>query len=675
MGKTYFVFIIILFSTLAASAEDTLKVLSPKPQHFEQTRWIHNLLRAHHYAKKEMNDSISSVIFDNLLEAIDYNKLYFLEKDIETFREFEDQMDDHISSAKLGFPFEVFKSYRLKALARMEKVFDRLDQGFDFTLDEEHNFSKQREEWAKTEKELDERWRQVLKTQALSLKLAQKDSAGITSSLIKRYEQFRRNLVQYNSEDVYQLFMNAYLSVFDPHTNYFSPISSENFKINMSLSLEGIGARLSQQIEYTVINEVIPGGPAFKSKQLNKDDKIIGVGQGDDGDFEDIIGWRLDDVVQKIRGPKGTVVKLLILRKGDSPSSIPDTVRIVRDKIKLDDQAAKSEIFTLKNGDDDFKLGVISIRSFYLSFEDRRRGDPNYRSTTRDVKKLIVDLKSKGVDGLMVDLRYNGGGALEEAINMSGLFIPGGPVVQVKNTMGLIDVKRDVDFNVYYDGPLFVMVNRHSASASEIFAGAIQDYQRGIVIGENTFGKGTVQELLGLRSYIRTYDPRTLGQLKLTRAKFYRVTGSSTQRRGVVPDIQFPMPFDPDEIGESSRKNALPWDKIQPSQFNRSGEVTNKDIRKINDIFVSDLQSDEYLKQWRENIIEAKEDQDDEVSLNYQDRLKVLEEMNRKKEQKTEDKGIIELFEFEEDEQKKKIEGDLFLREGLKLLMDFVKLS
>ena len=354
---------------------DSLPILKPEPKHHLQMSAIRGLLTQYHYRKQGLNDSISAEIFKNYLESMDYYKIYFLDHDIEYFKKYESQFDDFIRSANLDVPYQMFLKYRERALIRVTKILERLEKGFDFTTEDYYDSEELKKSWAKDENEQDARWEKVLKMQAINLKLAQKDSAKINEILTKRYQQTERNLTQNNSEDVYSLFMNAYTSVFDPHTNYFSPITSENFKINMSLSLEGIGARLQQQVEYTVINEVIAGGPAFKSEKLKKDDKIVGVAQGEDGEFIDIVGWRLDDVVQKIRGPKGSLVRLLILSGEDSPAAIPDTVDIIRDKIKLDDQGAKSKVYPIKAGDSEYKLGVISIKSFYLDFDEKRQGD------------------------------------------------------------------------------------------------------------------------------------------------------------------------------------------------------------------------------------------------------------------------------------------------------------
>ena len=505
---------------------DTLKTLEPKEEHPSEALVITNLLKQYHYRKLSLSDSISSVIYTNYFESLDPYKADFYAEDVKQFESLRFELDNQIPSGDLDFAFEVFTIYRERALERIDFIFEMLETEFDFTKDEKYTFDREDSQRPRTQAEKKEVWRKILKNQALSYKLAGREWEDISKSLKKRYERIQKAIYQYNSEDVFQSYMNAYTSAYDPHTNYFSPPDAENFQIEMALSLEGIGARLTQNLDYTQVAEIIAGGPAFKSKAIQKDDKIIGVAQGDDGEFLDVIGWRLDDVVAKIRGPKGSVVRLQILKASEGIDALPDTLRLVRDKIKLEDQAAKAELIPISEGNTTYNLGVITIPSFYLSFEDLRAGIEDYRSTTRDVKKLIGELREQGMDGLMIDLRFNGGGALQEAIELTGLFVDQGPVVQVRNYDATVERYDDEDGGkVYYDGPLAVLVNRGSASASEIFSGAIQDYRRGVVIGESTFGKGTVQNIIGLDRYIRNPD-YNLGQIKMTLAKFYRVSGS-----------------------------------------------------------------------------------------------------------------------------------------------------
>ncbi|MEM9329632.1 MAG: carboxy terminal-processing peptidase, partial [Bacteroidota bacterium] len=476
----------------------------------------------------------------------------------------------------------------------------------------------------------------------------------------------------------------------------------ENFQIEMSLSLEGIGARLMQQLDYTLVASVVPGGPAFKSKKIKKDDRIIGVAQGDEGEFEDVIGWRLDDVVQKIRGPKGSVVRLLVLASEREITDLPDTLRIIRDRIKLEEQSAKAEVIPITEGNETYNLGVINLPSFYIDFDARSKGDPNFKSTTRDVKRLITELQEQGIDGLLMDLRYNGGGSLQEAIDLTGLFIPQGPVVQVRNTDQSVDkLEDDDDATVFYDGPLAVLINRYSASASEIFSGAIQDYERGVIVGENSFGKGTVQNLIDLGRPVMNYMNRmiayrksanqdvsdlmfmrdalqsgdvTLGQLKMTLAKFYRVTGSSTQRLGVQPDISFPTPFEPEEFGESSRESALPWDEISSANFVETDNISDELIDKLYKLYASHLETDPDLKALVKETDEIKnDDYSSLVSLNYDERKAASDARQAANNNNDMSTSIEDSEVFTNEENRDKLSEDPYLKEALRLLAQLSK--
>ncbi|MGH7455872.1 MAG: S41 family peptidase, partial [bacterium] len=419
---------------------------------------------------------------------------------------------------------------------RLANVSKLLEKEFDFTVAENYQPDRENVRWAARPDELDELWRKRMKNEALELKLAGKDWTSISSTLDKRYTNFRRRIEQLDAEDVFQFFMNALSEYYDPHTNYMSPISAENFNIGMSLSLEDIGALLNTEDEYTKVVEIVAGGPADRSKQLWASDKIVGVAQGDDGKMVDVIGMRLDDVVQMIRGKKETVVRLEIIPAGSPAGSPTKIIRLVRDKVVRQEAAAKSDTLEIMQDGQKHKIGVITIPTFYSDFEGRQRGDDNYKSTTRDVRRLLAELKGAQVEGILIDLRRNGGGSLQEAIELTGLFIKDGPVVQVRNSDGEVDQHRDPDPGIVYDGPLTVLVDRVSASASEIFAAAIQDYKRGVVLGAQTYGKGTVQNLLDLNRVIRSNDAK-YGQLKVTMAKFYRINGGTTQHRGVIPDL------------------------------------------------------------------------------------------------------------------------------------------
>ena len=682
--KALRLFLIILIGAIAHNTfssagvdPDTLAVLKPASKHLKETYLVTTLLNRNHYRKLPLDDSLSTVIYNNYLESLDNNKAYFLKSDIEYFDKYKEQLDDDIRRGNVDVAFQIFRMFRERANTRLNYVFSLIEKGFDYSIEESIPSEDLNQFWAETNEEVNERWRKIIKSQAVNLKLAKKDDEEIKETLTKRYKRYRKGINQYNSDDVFQFFMNSYTESFDPHTNYFSPISSENFKINMSLSLEGIGARLTQRLDYTLVDEIIAGGPAYKSKAIHKNDKIVAVAQGDDDEFVDVIGWRLQDVVQLIRGPKGSVVRLQLIKGDAAINALPDTLRLVRDKIKLEEQSAKAEIIPLTEGNDQFKLGVITIPSFYINFDEARSGVKDYKSTTRDVKKLLEELQQKEVDGILIDLRYNGGGSLKEAIDLTGLFIQDGPVVQVRNTDGSVNIKKDVDRSIQYNGPLAVLINRFSASASEIFAGAIQDYQRGIIVGEQSFGKGTVQNLIGLNQLFPA-DNDKMGQLKLTLAKFYRVSGSSTQNIGVLPDIKFPAYIESNEFGESSRPNSLPWDMITTSNYYPTNNISPELITKLKMLYEEHLNSDPGLKELLTEIEEAKRARaSDVISLNLEQRQKELDESEERKNkanaglEASAGKYNAEVTFSEENNEK--LGEDPYLKEGLRLLAELVK--
>jgi carboxyl-terminal processing protease len=527
-----------------------------------------------HYKDTRLNDMLSSDILDGYLELLDPNRSYFLASDIEQFERFRKGLDDALRHSDLAPAFEIFNVYTARVTERVEHAHRLLEQPFDFTVEEEYQFDRSENDWAADRSELDEIWRKRVKNDVLRLKLTDKEHDAILETLNERYDNLQRRIVELNSDDIFQFFMNAFAHAIEPHTAYLSPRSSENFEISMRLSLEGIGALLGRETEYTSIQRVVPGGPADKDGRLQAGDRVIGVGQGREGKMVDVIGWRIDDVVDLIRGPKDTVVRLEVLPEDvgiDGPSTIID---IVRNEVKLEEQAAKSEIIEVPGDDGQIiKIGVIDLPVFYLDFNGRALNKPDYRSSTRDVRRLIKEMEAEGVSGLVIDLRNNGGGSLLEATTLTGLFIDQGPVVQVRNSSGRVSTEEDTDPGMAWGGPLAVMVNRYSASASEIFAAAIQDYGRGIVVGETTFGKGTVQSLLDLDDYAPSDSP-SIGQLKITMAQFFRVNGGSTQNKGVVPDIQFPSAGDPQEHGERSMENALPWTRIDAAEYRPEGDLS-----------------------------------------------------------------------------------------------------
>lgn len=660
---------------------DTTKLV-PLEKHKSEALVVTSLLGQHHYRKTDLNDSLSSVVFDDYLESLDHNKSYFLKSDVDYFEKYRNQLDDDLKQGEVDVPFQIFRIYRERLYERIDKILVDLESEIDFTVDEYYDFDPKKTEWATTRKELDDRWKKIIKSQAISLKLGGKEWDNIQETLTKRYKRYQKYYQQYKPDDVFQIFMNSFSEQFDPHTNYFSPKSSEDFKINLSLSLEGIGARLNNPNDYITIVDIVPGGPAYKSKKLFKDDRIVGVAQEKDEEFTDVFGWRTEDAVQLIRGDKGTIVKLQILPHDAPVASEPVIVQLVRDKIKLEEQSAKKQIVPINRNGQTYQLGVIKIPSFYIDFEAAQKGDPDYKSTTRDVKKLVQELKTEGVDGIMIDLRYNGGGSLQEATELTGLFIPQGPVVQVKNSNGSIDVQKDDDRSVSYDGPLAVMVNRFSASASEIFSGAIQDYKRGVIIGEVTYGKGSVQQLVNLEQFLPKEDEK-LGQLKLTLAKYYRITGSSTQNVGVIPDVEFPSFVDMEEYGERSLPSALPWDQIRSTHYNASNNISPEIVQNLKVLFRDRLENDKDLMDY---IKDAKEIQElrnrSTISLNYEKRKMEIDELEKKRKDR-EGGDINDLsqsvaqseVETVDDAAYENLDKDLFLKEGLYLLAELTKVK
>ena len=531
--------------------------LAPEAIQGETLGEMINALQNRHYEGKNYDDALSAAHLDAYIDTLDPQKMFFTLDDVNSFQIYRTTLDDAGREGNLVPAFTIFTQYQTHLKARLEAILVELPATvpeFDYSVSEYLPIDGDDVAWAASSTELDDRWRKRLKNQALSLKLADKSVDEIAPTLTKRYRNQLNRLEQYNERDVFAIYANALTEQYDPHTSYFSPRRAENFDINMSLSFDGIGAVLQVDDEYTKVVRLVPAGPADKQGDLSPSDLIIGVGQGVEGPIEDVVGWRLDEVVDLIRGPRETTVRLEVI-PGKGKTDQRQVVAIERNKVKLEEQAAQSELLELDDADGvTRKVGVIEIPAFYIDFAALRRGDEDYKSTTRDVKKLIEELQAQGAEALVIDLRNNGGGSLQEANDLTGLFIEYGPTVQIRSAERKVwrDGKRRR--SAYYQGPVAVLINRLSASASEIFAGAIQDYGRGIVLGDRSFGKGTVQTLLGMPE----------GQLKVTESKFYRISGDSTQHRGVVPDIDFPSLFDPSEIGESALDNALDWDQISP---------------------------------------------------------------------------------------------------------------
>jgi len=526
-----------------------------------------------HYSRTAIDDEFSRNLLDSYIKTLDSNKHYFLASDIEYFQRYRDTLDDTLRDNDMDPVFDMFRIYRLRAQQNLSFIIQSLDEEPDFSIDEDYLFDREDEPWALTEAELQDLWRKRMKNDAISLMLADKSWEESTDVLGKRYKRLLKRVNEIDSDDVIENFLNAFTHTLDPHSSYMSPRNSEEYRIAMSLSYQGIGASLQLEDDYVTIINIIPGGPAAIDGKLKPNDRITAVGQDDSGELVDVIGWELDDVVQLIRGESGTTVRLQILSADNMPGDAETVLPLIREKVKLEERAAQSELIEIDRNGTLSKVGVISVPSFYMDFEARSRGDKDYVSTTKDVSRLILELEEEGITALVMDLRSNGGGHLSEATALSGLFIDKGPVVQLRDTSGRIEVLDDPEPTLTYDGPLVVLVDRFSASASEIFAAAIQDYGRGLVVGQQTFGKGTVQNLYDLDQYSRMASDPGLGQLTLTIGKYYRINGGSTQNRGVIPDIELPSAIDSERIGESSRPGALPWDQIRSAKYDEYGSI------------------------------------------------------------------------------------------------------
>lgn len=654
---------------------DTTKYFQPTASHMKEAEIIVPILNFYHYRDIDLDDSLSSAIFDNFIEALDGNKNYFLASDIQSFQKYRFKLDDDLKQGNLVVPFYIFNIYNKRLKNRLEYALAHVEDKFDFSKDETYYFDREELPYAKTEAELDELWRMNLKNQALNLKLSGSDNKKIAETLKTRYERFQSNVEKYNSNDVFEIYMNSVTEAFDPHTNYFTPLNAEDFEMQSKKSLEGIGATLQQDNDFTKIVELRPGGPAFLSGEINKDDRVVGVAQGADGEMVNTVGWRSDEVAGIIRGPKGTLVRLELLPAGSSVGAPTKEVKIVRDKINLDDAKAKSKVVQFTENGQEYTIGVITVPDFYLNSEEMEESPEDYSSTTNDVKKLITELEEEGADGIMLDLRNNGGGALFEAINMTGLFVPGGTVVQVKYKKDQIEQLDDNNKSMYYDGPLNVLVNRFSASASEIFAGAIQDYKRGVIVGEQTYGKGTVQNVRELNAFLRDPGDENLGLIKYTMAKFYRVTGSSTQHLGVTPDVALPSAFSAEEFGESSKPSAMPWDKIPAVNFTPLDYVDGNLISLLNQRLKQREKTDQLLVDLKYDIELVKKNRKlHSVSLNYDVRKKEQDDLKEQRDARV--KVGASLKELEANKVSDRSLNDLkdaYLKESILLLADQIE--
>ncbi|HEY4091838.1 MAG TPA: carboxy terminal-processing peptidase [Luteibacter sp.] len=548
--------------------ESTLP-LKPTPAEAQAAQLSARFLTRFHYQAQPLDDAMSAKIFKVYFDDLDSEKVFFTQEDMAKFEPLKTQFDDAIWNQDLTGPFSVFNLYVTRAVDRMNYARSLLKKGFDLSGNESFNFDRKKAAIPKNQAELDEVWRKRTMNDWLRLKLAGKSDDDIRKTLDKRYATYIGRVRQLDDEDATQAFMTAYANSTDPHTDYLGPRAADAFDIAMRLSLEGIGAVLQARDDYTTIRELVPGGPAIKSGKLKPGDRIVAIGQGETGPMVDVVGWRQDDVVKLIRGKKDTTVRLEVLPGDAGVDGKHDIVTLVRKKVTMEEQAAKSKVIDVKDGDVTRKIGVIELPTFYQDFGARRNGDANFKSATRDVSKLLTELKAQKVEGVIMDLRNNGGGSLNEATELTGLFIDTGPVVQVRDARGQVEAQGDDQAGMSWDGPMAVMVNRGSASASEIFAAAIQDYGRGLIIGEPTFGKGTVQNLVDLDRFGKatTGEDAKYGELKMTIAEFIRINGDSTQLHGVTPDVRFPENGDAKEFGESTYDNALPWRHIDPADY------------------------------------------------------------------------------------------------------------
>ncbi|MBX3713656.1 MAG: carboxy terminal-processing peptidase [Lysobacter sp.] len=620
---------------------------SPSAEQATAAKLVYGLLSDSRYAyrPRALDDKLSAEVFKRYLESLDSGKLFFTAADIAKLETYRVRLDDAIKSGEVGPAFEIFNLYQTRVKERVVHARALLDKDiFTFDGDDRWEYDREHAPWPADAAELDRLWQQSVRNDWLRLKLAGKASEEIRKTLDKRYANIARSIGELNGIDAFQSFLNAYASSIDPHTDYFDPRAAERFEQSMSLSLEGIGAQLQRQDDVIVVRELVPGGPALLSGKLKPGDRIVGVGQNGDGPMEDVIGWRIDDVVAKIKGPKGTQVRLDVVPAEAVLDSKPTRITLNRARIRLEEQAAKGEVLTVPGADGQpaRRIGVVKLPAFYQDFDARRRNNGEGASASRDVQRLLVGFREQNVDGVVIDLRNNGGGSLSEAVELTGLFIDRGPVVQVRESGGRVQVDSDTNAGVTWEGPLAVLINRGSASASEIFAGAIQDYGRGLIIGETTFGKGTVQNLVDLDRWPMA-DGKRFGQVKLTIAQFFLPGGSSTQNKGVVPDIPFPVSVDASEFGESTYDNALPWTRIAAVPHIRYGDFTAL-LPQLKTLHETRVASDREFQWWREDIAQFREERAKKwISLNEAERRAERDRDAARRKQRQEERTTLGL--------------------------------
>jgi len=643
--------LLLVFFTPITLSNDLLDhvpaLLKNNPEHSHLLKLVTAISEQGHFSKKKITNESSHLILNNYLNTLDSQKIYFTQSDINYFQRYRYKIDDALKNGNLEPIFDIFRIYRLRVQQRIEYSIKIINSTNSFLADEEYDFSRDNVKWQKDVSILDTSWEKKSKNDLLSILLAGQEINTAKKTLNKRYQKFLNRINNYDSNDVIDIFLNSYVHFLDPHSNYLNPNRAEEYEIQTTLSYQGIGARLELSDDYVQIQSIIPGSPAFKNGELKPLDKIIGVLDNESNDLVDVIGWELDEVVKLIRGPKNTNVTLQILPTGSNPDGNPYLLTLERDEVELEQQAASSYIETIKNAQGTYSIGIIKVPSFYQDFTARRRGDKDYRSTTLDVKKIVENLVDIGIDALTIDLRGNSGGLLDEAASLTGLFINDGPLVQLKDTNEKIDVIEDPIPGSIYDGPMVILIDRFSASASEIFAGAIQDYSRGIIIGQKTYGKGSVQSLVPLDRYSKFTSKKGFGQLTLTIAKYYRVTGAGTQNKGVIPDIVLPSFIDEKLIGEETKINSLPWDKIPSLEFNTNNSL-KEPIHFIENNFKSRSENNlsfDYLKEDIKRSFEQRENSI--VSLNIETRTASREQIL--KENKGRRSSRLKALGFEED--------------------------
>ncbi|MGB2064645.1 Tail-specific protease precursor [Marinomonas gallaica] len=652
---------------LASGSVSAYEKLEPPHDYDRVAQEIVATLENVHYNKTLIDDEVSEQAFENYLDALDPSRSFFLKSDVDTLSKYRSAFDDALRNGDSQVAYDIYNAYLDRAETRLEKVLADIPdmvKSFQYTVDESLNADPDKLEWAETDAELDDYWRKRIKNRALTLKLNGESEEDIISAIERRYKSQLKQIDQTNATDVFQSFANSVTSVLDPHTTYFAPRASEAFNINMSLSLEGIGAVLQMEDDYTKVVRLIPGGPAEARKELAPNDRIIAVGQEGEP-MIDVVGMRLDDVVDMIRGERGTNVILEII-PANSNTQNSKKITITREKVKLEDQSAQKKIVEVERGGETFKVGVIELPTFYSDFAAIQRGDRDYKSSTRDTKRLIEELQEEDITALILDLRNNGGGSLQEANSLTGLFIPAGPVVQIRDASGRVSILGDQDRDVAYSGPMAVLVNRMSASASEIVAGALKDYGRAIIVGDQTFGKGTVQVLQEMDK----------GQLKITQAKFYRVSGESTQHKGVMPDINFPSLLDTNQVGESALENPLPWDKIHDTRYpvywefaDYVDELTSLHDKRIKQDanFVALEDQINYVKDQREHF--------KSISLNENTREAQREDSEQKQlDRENKRRKALDLPVLENVDDIESPEDDVYAHEAAEVVLDFIGL-